>query len=67
VDVEALTVASCCAWPADMHMREVTICYGMTETSPVSFQSATDGGLLPRATHSTEFADALRFTRQPIG
>lgn len=22
-----------------MHMREVTICYGMTETSPVSFQS----------------------------
>jgi fatty-acyl-CoA synthase len=25
-----------------MHMREVTICYGMTETSPVSFQSFTD-------------------------
>jgi fatty-acyl-CoA synthase len=25
-----------------MHMREVTICYGMTETSPVSFQSAID-------------------------
>jgi fatty-acyl-CoA synthase len=25
-----------------MHMREVTIAYGMTETSPVSFQSATD-------------------------
>ncbi|MGO3859634.1 MAG: AMP-binding protein [Neisseriaceae bacterium] len=25
-----------------MYMREVTICYGMTETSPVSFQSATD-------------------------
>jgi fatty-acyl-CoA synthase len=25
-----------------MHMREVTICYGMTETSPVSTQSATD-------------------------
>jgi fatty-acyl-CoA synthase len=24
-----------------MHMREVTICYGMTETSPVSFQSTT--------------------------
>lgn len=24
-----------------MHMREVTIAYGMTETSPVSFQSAT--------------------------
>jgi fatty-acyl-CoA synthase len=27
---------------ADMHMAEVTICYGMTETSPVSFQTATD-------------------------
>ena len=26
----------------DMHMPEVTICYGMTETSPVSFQSACD-------------------------
>jgi fatty-acyl-CoA synthase len=26
---------------ADMHMEEVTICYGMTETSPVSFQTAT--------------------------
>lgn len=25
-----------------MHMNEVTIAYGMTETSPVSFQSATD-------------------------
>jgi len=27
---------------SDMHMDEVTICYGMTETSPVSFQSRTD-------------------------
>jgi len=27
---------------SDMHMREVTIAYGMTETSPVSFQSAVD-------------------------
>ena len=26
---------------AEMHMREVTIAYGMTETSPVSFQSST--------------------------
>ncbi|WP_050929685.1 AMP-binding protein [Aestuariivita boseongensis] len=25
-----------------MHMKEVTICYGMTETSPVSFQSFVD-------------------------
>jgi fatty-acyl-CoA synthase len=29
----------------DMHMREVTIAYGMTETSPVSFQSAVDDPL----------------------
>jgi fatty-acyl-CoA synthase len=27
---------------SDMHMSEVTICYGMTETSPVSFQTAPD-------------------------
>ncbi|MBI2993045.1 MAG: AMP-binding protein [Gammaproteobacteria bacterium] len=26
----------------DMHLREITIAYGMTETSPVSFQSSTD-------------------------
>src|SRR3546814_17345076 len=29
----------------DMGMREVTIAYGMTETSPVSFQSGTDDPL----------------------
>jgi fatty-acyl-CoA synthase len=29
----------------DMHMTEVTICYGMTETSPVSTQSKTDDPL----------------------
>jgi len=28
-----------------MHMREVNICYGMTETSPVSFQSSADDTL----------------------
>jgi acyl-CoA synthetase (AMP-forming)/AMP-acid ligase II len=28
-----------------MNMREVTIAYGMTETSPVSFQSSTDDPL----------------------
>ena len=28
-----------------MHMTEVTICYGMTETSPLSFQSFTDDPL----------------------
>jgi fatty-acyl-CoA synthase len=27
---------------AKMHMGQVTICYGMTETSPVSFQSSPD-------------------------
>ena len=30
---------------ADMHLGEVTIAYGMTETSPVSFQSSTDDPL----------------------
>jgi fatty-acyl-CoA synthase len=32
----------------DMHMTEVTICYGMTETSPVSTQSRTDDALEKR-------------------
>jgi fatty-acyl-CoA synthase len=30
---------------ADMHLRQITIAYGMTETSPVSFQSSTDDPL----------------------
>jgi fatty-acyl-CoA synthase len=30
---------------ADMHMGEVSICYGMTETSPVSTQTRTDDPL----------------------
>ena len=30
---------------ARMHLSEITIAYGMTETSPVSFQSATDDPL----------------------
>ena len=30
---------------SNMHVREITIAYGMTETSPVSFQSATDDPL----------------------
>jgi len=33
-----------------MGMREVTICYGMTETSPVSTQSSTDDPLDKRVT-----------------
>ncbi len=32
----------------EMHMKEVTICYGMTETSPVSFQSTTTDSLEKR-------------------
>ncbi len=35
---------------ARMHMEEVTIAYGMTETSPVSFQSHTDDPLEKRVT-----------------
>lgn len=31
-----------------MHMRDVTIAYGMTETSPVSFQSRTDDPIARR-------------------
>jgi fatty-acyl-CoA synthase len=27
---------------SEMHLAEITICYGMTETSPVSFQSSTN-------------------------
>ena len=33
-----------------MHMSEITIAYGMTETSPVSFQSSTDDSLERRVT-----------------
>jgi fatty-acyl-CoA synthase len=31
-----------------MHLREITIAYGMTETSPVSFQSSTDDPIAKR-------------------
>ena len=34
----------------DMHMDEITIAYGMTETSPVSFQSAVDDPIERRVT-----------------
>ena len=33
-----------------MHMDEVTICYGMTETSPVSFQTGADDPVDKRVT-----------------
>ncbi|HLY06731.1 MAG TPA: AMP-binding protein [Rhizomicrobium sp.] len=35
---------------SDMHMPEVTIAYGMTETSPVSFQSARNDSVEQRVT-----------------
>ncbi|MEH6545998.1 MAG: AMP-binding protein [Sneathiella sp.] len=35
---------------SDMHMAEVTIAYGMTETSPVSFQSSTTDSIERRVT-----------------
>lgn len=35
---------------AQMHLSEITIAYGMTETSPVSFQSSTDDPLDKRVT-----------------
>eukprot|EP01087_Luapelamoeba_hula_P012526 TRINITY_DN3498_c0_g1_i1.p1 TRINITY_DN3498_c0_g1~~TRINITY_DN3498_c0_g1_i1.p1 ORF type:complete len:450 (-),score=51.51 TRINITY_DN3498_c0_g1_i1:33-1382(-) len=31
-----------------MHMKEITICYGMTETSPVSFQTEPDSSVEQR-------------------
>lgn len=33
---------------SQMNMRDITICYGMTETSPVSFQTAIDADLETR-------------------
>ncbi len=33
---------------SQMHMDQVTICYGMTETSPVSFQSSVDDDIETR-------------------
>jgi fatty-acyl-CoA synthase len=35
---------------SEMHMEEVTICYGMTETSPVSTQTARDAPVEKRVT-----------------
>jgi fatty-acyl-CoA synthase len=34
----------------EMHLREITICYGMTETSPVSFQSHVSDPVEKRVT-----------------
>jgi fatty-acyl-CoA synthase len=35
---------------SQMHLREITIAYGMTETSPVSFQSSVDDSVERRVT-----------------
>ena len=45
---------------ADMHMREVTICYGMTETSPVSFQSRSDDSLERRVAYRRRDSSSSR-------
>lgn len=58
-----------------MHMDEVTICYGMTETSPVSMQTRTDDDLerrvstVGRANPHAEIriADPVTGETQPIG
>ena len=51
----------------EMHMEEVTIAYGMTETSPVSFQSATDDPIerrgLPPSAASTPMSRSRSSTR----
>ncbi len=43
-----------------MNMRDVTIAYGMTETSPVSFQSATDDPLGAPGVHRRAHSSACR-------
>jgi fatty-acyl-CoA synthase len=60
---------------AEMHMAEVSICYGMTETSPVSLQTRTDddlehrtgtvGRVLPHL--EVKVVDPVDGTTQPRG
>ena len=45
---------------AEMHMEEVTICYGMTETSPVSTQTAAEDPLEKRVDDGRAGAPARR-------
>ncbi len=45
---------------SQMHMPEVTICYGMTETAPVSTQSSTDDPLDKRVSTVGRVARARR-------
>ena len=45
---------------SEMHMEEVTICYGMTETSPVSTQTGADDPLEKRVGHRRARAPARR-------
>ena len=48
----------CAAWSREMHMEEVTICYGMTETSPVSTQTGADDPLEQARRHRRARAPA---------
>ena len=53
---------------ARMHLSEITIAYGMTETSPVSFQSATDDPLDKRTSTVGRIAPHLEAkVVDPIG
>lgn len=52
-----------------MHLAEITIAYGMTETSPVSFQSSVDDPVPPRVStigrvHPLPALDAYRRPRR---
>ena len=57
---------------ADMHMAEVAICYGMTETSPVSCQTRADDDLdrrtatIGRAHPHVEIKVIDPVTEQPV-
>ena len=45
---------------SEMHMSEVTICYGMTETSPVSAQTRADDDMERRVVHGGPGAPVRR-------
>ena len=52
-----------------MHMSEVTICYGMTETSPVSTQTLLDDSLTtawPPSGGRTRTSRSRSSTRRPV-
>ena len=49
-----------------MNMRDITIAYGMTETSPVSFQSATDDPLERRVATVGRHSSRMSRSRSSI-